>query len=191
MNIPIPEQPGRCPQCGYTYSYDNFRFIDPPPDDEHISGKDLWLLDTLHETWPRREWQCKKCKTLTQTIEVSIDFIHRITADSPSKAEILERDSPGIPMDARAKKRGDQPATASAALARIVGPEMQSRGEVVAKFWSYIQTNGLHDKDNRKYIHADVLLLPIFRKKKIEMFEISKIFASHIKEHAIPYKILS
>jgi chromatin remodeling complex protein RSC6 len=70
--------------------------------------------------------------------------------------------------------------TPSAALAAIVGPKALPRTEVTKKLWQYIKKNGLQDKVQRRNIHADDKLLPIFKKKMVNMFEMTKLVAKHL-----------
>lgn len=70
--------------------------------------------------------------------------------------------------------------TPSAALAAIVGPKALPRTEVTKKLWAYIKKNGLQDKVQKRNIHADDKLMPIFKKKMVNMFEMTKLVAKHL-----------
>jgi upstream activation factor subunit UAF30 len=70
--------------------------------------------------------------------------------------------------------------TPSAALAAIVGNKALPRTEVTKKLWAYIKKNGLQDKVQKRNIHADDKLLPIFKKKMVNMFEMTKLVAKHL-----------
>ena len=73
-----------------------------------------------------------------------------------------------------------KPVTPSAALAAVVGDKPIPRTEVTKKIWAYIKKNGLQDKKNRRDIHADDKLKPIFKKDKVNMFEMTKLVSKHL-----------
>ena len=66
-------------------------------------------------------------------------------------------------------------------LARVVGPEPLSRGEVVSKVWDYIKSHNLQNPENRREILADDKLKEVFGKDKVTMFEMNKHLAQHLK----------
>jgi upstream activation factor subunit UAF30 len=69
----------------------------------------------------------------------------------------------------------------SAELAAIVGTKALPRTEVTKKLWAYIKKNNLQDKQQRRNIHADDKLRPIFSgKKMVNMFEMTKLVAKHL-----------
>jgi upstream activation factor subunit UAF30 len=71
--------------------------------------------------------------------------------------------------------------TPSAALAAIVGAKALPRTEVTKKIWAYIKKNNLQDKVQRRNIHADDKLKPIFgAKKTVNMFEMTKLVNKHL-----------
>lgn len=73
--------------------------------------------------------------------------------------------------------------TPSAALAAIVGPKALPRTEVTKKIWAYIKKNNLQDKVERRNIHADDKLKPIFAPKKtVNMFEMTKLVNKHLSK---------
>ena len=69
----------------------------------------------------------------------------------------------------------------SEALAAIVGNEALPRTALVAKLWSYIKDHDLQDKVNRRIIHADERLLPIFGKAEVSMFELAGLIGRHVQ----------
>ena len=72
---------------------------------------------------------------------------------------------------AKANAQFMKPCTPSATLATIVGTCARPRTEVVKKMWSYIKSNGLQDKTNKRMINSDAKLAAIFEgKKQISMF---------------------
>ena len=73
-----------------------------------------------------------------------------------------------------------KPVMPSAALAAVVGDKAIPRTEVTKKIWAYIKKNGLQDKKNRRDIHADDKLKPIFKKDKVNMFEMTKLVSKHL-----------
>lgn len=91
---------------------------------------------------------------------------------------------------AKAKKTGAKrkpnaafmkPLTPSAALAEVVGAKALPRTEVTKKLWAYIKKNSLQDKVQRRNIHADDKLKPVFGgKKTVNMFEMTKLVNKHL-----------
>ena len=75
-----------------------------------------------------------------------------------------------------------KPMTPDAALAVVMGSKAIPRTEVTKKLWAYIKKNGLQDKVNKRNINADAKLQAVFGgKKKVNMFEITKLVAKHLK----------
>ncbi len=73
------------------------------------------------------------------------------------------------------------PLNPSALLAEIVGSKPIPRPQVAKKMWEYIHKHGLQDKVNRRMIHADDKLKPIFGgKKSVTMFELTKYASKHL-----------
>ena len=71
--------------------------------------------------------------------------------------------------------------TPSDSLAAIVGVKPLPRTEVTKKLWAYIKKNNLQDAKERRNIHADDKLKPIFGgKKTVNMFEMTKLVAKHL-----------
>ncbi|MBI3792422.1 MAG: SWIB/MDM2 domain-containing protein [Gemmatimonadetes bacterium] len=68
----------------------------------------------------------------------------------------------------------------SAALAAVVGDKALPRTEVTKKIWQYIKKNSLQDKKERRNIHADAKLKPIFKKDVVNMFEMTKLVNKHL-----------
>ena len=73
-----------------------------------------------------------------------------------------------------------KPVKPSAALAVVVGTAGLPRTEVTKKLWAYIKRKGLQDKKNRRMIHADEALKPIFKKDQVNMFEMTKLVSKHL-----------
>ena len=75
-----------------------------------------------------------------------------------------------------------KPMKLSADLADIVGKKEASRAECIKQLWAYIKKNGLQDNVNRRMINADAKLLRVFGgKKKVSMFEMTKLLSKHMK----------
>ncbi|MEP6967760.1 MAG: SWIB/MDM2 domain-containing protein [Pseudomonadota bacterium] len=67
-------------------------------------------------------------------------------------------------------------------LSAVVGSKPLSRGEVVSKMWAYIKTNNRQNPANKREILADAKLRPVFGgKDKVDMFEMNKHLAKHLK----------
>ncbi|MDD2692760.1 MAG: DNA topoisomerase III [Simplicispira sp.] len=78
---------------------------------------------------------------------------------------------------AKAASPGKQP---SAALAAVIGAEPVAHTEVIKKVWDYVKAQGLQDASNKRAINADALLLPVFGKPQITMFELAGIVGKHL-----------
>ncbi len=75
-----------------------------------------------------------------------------------------------------------KPLTPSAVLAEVVGSKPLPRTEVTKKLWAYIKKNKLQDSKNRRMINADDALKAVFGgKKSVNMFEMTKLIAKHLK----------
>ncbi len=74
-----------------------------------------------------------------------------------------------------------KPLTPSATLAAVVGAAPLARTEVVKKLWQYIKKHNLQDAKNRRNINADDKLMPVFGKKQVSMFEMTKLVSKHLK----------
>lgn len=74
-----------------------------------------------------------------------------------------------------------KPLTPSSALAAVVGAKALPRTEVTKKLWAYIKKNALQDKVQKRNIHADDKLKPVFGgKKTVNMFEMTKLVNKHL-----------
>ena len=75
-----------------------------------------------------------------------------------------------------------RPMTLSEALGAVVGYKAIPRTEVTKKIWAYIKKNKLQDQVNRRMINADEKLKKVFGgKKKVNMFEMTKLVSKHMK----------
>jgi len=91
---------------------------------------------------------------------------------------------------AKAKKKSKRkpnaafmkPVMPSAALAAVVGAKPMPRTQVTSKLWAYIKRKGLQDKKNKRMIHADAALKPVFGgRAMVNMFEMTKLVSKHLK----------
>lgn len=74
-----------------------------------------------------------------------------------------------------------KPLNVSATLEAVVGKGPMPRGQVVKKLWEYIKSHGLQDKVNKRNIHADAKLKPVFGgKDEVNMFEMTKLVSKHL-----------
>jgi len=73
-----------------------------------------------------------------------------------------------------------KPLNPSSALAEIVGAKALPRTEVVKKLWVYIKKHKLQNPKNKRNILADAKLKPIFGKKEVTMFEMTKLVSKHL-----------
>ena len=68
------------------------------------------------------------------------------------------------------------------ALGAVVGAKPIPRTEITKKLWEYIKKNNLQNPANRREIMADSKLQPLFDgKKKVNMFEMTKLVSKHMK----------
>ena len=80
-----------------------------------------------------------------------------------------------------ANKAFMKPLTPSSALAEVVGNKPIPRTQVTKKLWDYIKKNKLQDDKNRRMINADDKLKNVFGgKKKVSMFEMTKLVGEHL-----------
>ena len=75
-----------------------------------------------------------------------------------------------------------KPMKPSAALGEVIGDAALPRTEVAKKLWAYIKRKKLQDSKNRRMINADAALTAVFGgKKKVSMFEMTKLVSKHLK----------
>jgi chromatin remodeling complex protein RSC6 len=75
-----------------------------------------------------------------------------------------------------------RPMTLSPDLGAVVGTKPIPRTQVTKKIWDYIKKNDLQDATNRRMINADDKLKKVFGgKKKVSMFEMTKLVSKHMK----------
>ncbi len=75
-----------------------------------------------------------------------------------------------------------KPVTPDEVLSVVVGAKPIPRTEVTKKIWAYIKKNGLQDSKNKRNINADEALKAVFGgKKTVNMFEMTKLVAKHVK----------
>ncbi|NGX31897.1 MAG: hypothetical protein K940chlam8_01283, partial [Chlamydiae bacterium] len=79
----------------------------------------------------------------------------------------------------RSSKRGKL--TPNAKLAKIVGKEPISRGQMTKKIWEYIKKHDLQDPKNRRSIIADSNLKPLFNAEAVDMFQLARIISQNIE----------
>ena len=102
----------------------------------------------------------------------------------PAKKKVAKK-KPAV-KKAKAKRKPNpafmRPMNLSADLGAVVGGDPKPRTEVTKKLWAYIKKNGLQDKVNRRMINADDKLTRVFGgKKKVSMFEMTKLVSKHMK----------
>ena len=73
-----------------------------------------------------------------------------------------------------------KPLTLTADLEAVVGKGPLPRSQVVKKLWEYIKKNDLQNPTNKRNIIADAKLLPLFGKKEVNMFEMTKLVSKHM-----------
>lgn len=75
-----------------------------------------------------------------------------------------------------------KPLTLSADLEAVVGKGPLPRSEVTKKIWDYIKKHDLQNPKNKRNIIADDKLMPIFKKKEISMFEMTKLVSNNLTD---------
>lgn len=75
-----------------------------------------------------------------------------------------------------------KPLNLSAELEAVVGKGPMPRSQVVKKLWEYIKKNNLQNPENKRNIFADDMLMPLFGKKEVTMFEMTKLVSPHITD---------
>src|SRR6185503_4260072 len=95
------------------------------------------------------------------------------------------------PKKAAAKKTGAKrkpnaafmkPVQPDAMLGAVVGTSPLPRTELTKKLWAYIKKKGLQDAKERRMINADDNLKAVFGgKKRVSMFEMTKLVNKHVK----------
>jgi len=107
----------------------------------------------------------------------------KVAKKKPAKKKVAKK-KPA--KKAKAKRKPNpafmRPMMLSADLGAVVGGDPKPRTEVTKKLWAYIKRNGLQDNVNRRMINADDKLARIFGgKKKVSMFEMTKLVSKHMK----------
>jgi len=75
-----------------------------------------------------------------------------------------------------------KPVQPDAVLAKVVGSEPLTRGELTKKVWDYIKKNSLQDTTKKTLINADDNLKAVFGgKAQVTMFEMTKLVSGHVK----------
>lgn len=104
---------------------------------------------------------------------------------APAKKAPAKKAAKKAPAKKAAKRTPNaafmKPLTPSAALGAVIGANPLPRTEVTKKLWAYIKKNGLQDTKNRRNINADDKLMPIFGKKQVSMFDMTKLVSKHLK----------
>ena len=98
-------------------------------------------------------------------------------AKAPAKAPAKAAKAPARKPNAAFMK----PLTPDAELAKVVGSAPLPRTQVAKKLWEYIKKHKLQDAKVRTQINADETLMPIFGKKSVTMFEMTKLVGKHLK----------
>lgn len=70
----------------------------------------------------------------------------------------------------------------STELATFLNKDHACRTQVTKEVWNYIKEHGLQDERDKRYIKTDDKLMAVLKKKRVHMFEMTKILSSQIKE---------
>jgi upstream activation factor subunit UAF30 len=95
----------------------------------------------------------------------------------------VKPDSDGERQMTKAAKKSAfmKPVQPSEKLAQIVGTKPLPRTEVTKKIWAHIKKHKLQNPKNKREILADDKLQPIFGKKSLDMFQMTKAISKHLK----------
>lgn len=75
-----------------------------------------------------------------------------------------------------------KPMRPTAVLGEVIGTRPLPRTQVTKKLWAYIKRKRLQDRKKRTMINADDKLKRVFGgKKKVTMFEMTKLVSRHLK----------
>lgn len=75
-----------------------------------------------------------------------------------------------------------RPVQPDEALGAVVGSNPMPRTELTKKLWAYIRKNGLQDPKEKRMINADDKLSKVFGgKKRVSMFDMTKLVSQHVK----------
>ena len=111
---------------------------------------------------------------------------------APAKKKVAAKKAPAkkapakkAPAKAKVKRKPNaafmKPMNISDALQPVVGNKPLPRTEVTKRLWAYIKKNNLQDPKERRNIHADDKLKPVFGGKKVvNMFEMTKLVSKHL-----------
>nr|MBN2278444.1 hypothetical protein [candidate division Zixibacteria bacterium] len=96
----------------------------------------------------------------------------KVAAKKPAKKKTARKPNPAFM----------KPLQPDMALSAIVGNKPLPRTEITKKLWAYIKKNNLQNPENKREIMADDNLKSIFDgKKKVNMFEMTKLVSKHMK----------
>ena len=102
------------------------------------------------------------------------------TTKKAAKKKVAKKKKTGVKRKPNAAFM--RPMALSADLSSVVGKDSLPRTQVTKKLWDYIKKNNLQDAQNRRMINADDKLQRIFGgKKKVSMFEMTKLVSKHMK----------
>ncbi len=111
--------------------------------------------------------------------------VKRTTARKTTARRTTTR-KPAAKKKTKAKRKPNpafmRPWTLSDELGAVVGMKPIPRTEVTKKLWIYIKRNKLQDTVDRRMINADDKLRKVFGgKRKVSMFEMTKLVSKHLK----------
>jgi upstream activation factor subunit UAF30 len=110
----------------------------------------------------------------------------KVAKKAPSKATKKAAPKKKATVKKKTKRKPNaafmKPLHPSPMLALVIGPSPQPRTQVTKKIWDYIKKHKLQDSANRRMINADEKLKSVFGgKKKVSMFEMTKLVSKHLK----------
>jgi chromatin remodeling complex protein RSC6 len=134
----------------------------------------------------KKRTTAKKKKTAPRKSAVKKKTVAGKKAPTRATKAAPKRKAKKVVTKAKTKRKPNaafmKPLKPSPALAAVIGPALQPRTAVTKKIWDYIKKHKLQDSVNRRMINADEKLKTVFGgKKKVSMFEMTKLVAGHLK----------
>lgn len=136
----------------------------------NVIVNDLEQLTTKYAHHERTPYQKKEKKGAKKT---------KVVKEKPAKKNSSSSSKKVVKKEV--KKRTMPTYALSKPLAKLLGAEQLSRGEVTKQIWEYIKKNKLQDTQNKRLIHPDEALAEIFGSKEaVDMFKMAGLISPHL-----------
>jgi DNA topoisomerase-1 len=104
-----------------------------------------------------------------------------VIVNDPEDLKTKYPNHPKTPYTKKAKGGGRGKQKPNAQLAKIVGKEPLTRGQITKKMWEYIKKHHLQDPNNKRKIIADNNLGPLFGQESIDMFQLARVISQNLE----------